>query len=241
VRILVVDDEAPARRRLVRLLEDLDGVEVVGEAENGAHALEQVARVAPELLLLDIHMPGIDGLELAAMYTDLPPVVFVTAHDEHALRAFEVHAVDYLLKPVRAARLAEAIVRARARVGSAAESFRALGAGAKGAEVPRVVTHERGVHRLFDVRAITRFWASEKYTVFLFEGAEHMTAEPLAALEERLVPWGFLRVHRAELVRVSAVRALTAEGGGAEARLEDGQVARVSRRFVPALKKQLGL
>jgi DNA-binding LytR/AlgR family response regulator len=107
--------------------------------------------------------------------------------------------------------------------------------------VPRVVTHERGTIHVFDAQTITRFWASEKYTLFFLDNKEHLTEEPLSALAERLAPWGFLRVHRAELIRVAAVQALSSADGIHEARLQDGQVARVSRRLMSVLKRELGL
>src|SRR5262249_41072309 len=154
---------------LRRILEEAEGIEAVEEAADGQEALAAVDRMKPDLLLLDIHMPGLDGLELAAAYAHLPPVVFVTAHDEHAVRAFEVNAIDYLLKPVRPERLARSLERARGR--SAAESFRALPRSSE-PDPPRVVTHERGTIRFFDARAINRFWASEKYTLFVSEGEE---------------------------------------------------------------------
>jgi DNA-binding LytR/AlgR family response regulator len=235
--VVVVDDEPVARRHLIRMLSALDGVEVVGDAGDGVCALDAIARTRPELLLLDIHMPGLDGLALAARYAELPPVVFVTAYDEHAVKAFELGAIDYLLKPVRPGRLAQAIDRAGAR-GSARASFQAL-APAAADHVPRVVTSERGALRLFDARTITRFRAMDKYTAFLADGREHLTEEPLAALEDRLRHHGFVRVHRGELVALAAIESLTTGDAGHEARLHDGQVARVSRRLLALLKRQV--
>jgi DNA-binding LytR/AlgR family response regulator len=235
--VVVVDDEPVARRHLIRMLSALEGVEVVGDAEDGMCALDAIARTRPDLLLLDIHMPGLDGLALAARYAELPPVVFVTAYDEHAVEAFELGAIDYLLKPVRPARLAQAIDRAGVR-GSARASFQALAPAAPG-DVPRVVTSDRGALRLFDARTITRFHAVDKYTAFVAGDREHLTEEPLAALEDRLRPHGFVRVHRGELIALAAIESLAAGDGGHEARLRDGQVARVSRRLVALVKKQL--
>lgn len=235
MRVLVVDDEPPARSHLIRMLSGLPGVEVVGDAEDGVAALAAIARTRPELLLLDIHMPGLDGLALAARYAELPPVVFVTAYDEHAIRAFELGAIDYLMKPVRLARLAQAIARAGAR-GSARAGFAALGAAAGADETWRVVVSDRGTIRLFDARQVTRFRAVDKYTAFVVDGEEHLTEEPLAALEERLAPHGFVRVHRGELVALRAIAAF----GDQLVRLCDGQVARVSRRSSAMLKKRLG-
>ncbi|MDI1447437.1 LytTR family DNA-binding domain-containing protein [Polyangium sp. 6x1] len=243
MKILVVDDEEPARRRLIRLLRDIPGTEVVGEAGDGEEALQQIAMRRPELVLLDIRMPGLDGLSLAQRYADLPPLIFVTAYDEHAVQAFEVNAVDYLLKPVRPERLGAAIERARHRLLATQEArARALSTVAhRAGPSSRIVTVTRGVIRFFDARDVTRFWSSDKYTVFRADQDEHCTEETLSTLEERLGAHGFLRVHRGELVRVVRVKALRSEDGIHEVELEDGQIARVSRRSLSALKAALGL
>jgi DNA-binding LytR/AlgR family response regulator len=236
--VVVVDDEPLAQRRLIRMLEAVGEVEVVGDARCGTSALDVIARTRPDLLMLDIHLPGLDGLALAARYAELPPVVFVTAYDEHAIRAFELGAIDYLLKPVRPERLARAIDRARSRLDPARDGFAALSPAAT--QAPRVVTHERGTIRLFDACAITRFHASDKYTAFIAGGEEHLTEEPLAALADRLASHGFVRVHRGELIALSAIEALASDDAGHVARLRDGQVARVGRRLIASLRKQLG-
>ncbi|MET0283547.1 MAG: LytTR family DNA-binding domain-containing protein [Polyangiales bacterium] len=221
MRVLVVDDEAPARRRLIRELLALPGIELAGEAEDGEQALAMVERVQPDLLLLDVRMPGLDGIALATRERHLPPIIFVTAHDEFAVRAFEVDALDYLLKPVRRERLAEALARAERRI------------ALRG---PRIVTFERGVSRFFEAQAIARFWSSDKYTVFQVDGEEHLTPEPLTTLADRLSEHGFRRIHRAELINVARVRALRPDG---VVELDDGSTARVSRRSLPALREEL--
>lgn len=240
LRALVVDDEAPARRRLSRQLEAL-GVEVVGEAEDGEQALSQARALSPDVLFLDVRMPGLDGLTLAQRHADLPPIVFCTAYDEFAVKAFEVNAVDYLLKPVRAERLAAAVEKVRAKQSASRERVaKALEAVAP-AQATRVVASTRGTVRFFDARQLTRFWSSDKYTVFVAEGEEHLIEESLSTLEERLAPHGFLRVHRAELIRLDAVKSLSTIDGMHEVKLADGQVAKVSRRSVGAVKAALGL
>jgi DNA-binding LytR/AlgR family response regulator len=312
LRVLVVDDEPHARARLVRLLAKLADVAVAGEADNGRTALDLIARLAPDVVLLDIEMPGLDGLAVGEAAAEVcaggraPAVVFTTAHSRFALDAFELDADDYLLKPVVAERLARALAKARRRLGPAPPAAADGGAAATappidprrprpatdpgGPERPRpadpgdpggversrpadpddaggpgrarppaaeppapldgpgsgrdaaqIVVHDRGVTRFFDARAVTRFRAVDKYTSFAAGGDEHLTRESLSALEARLASLGFVRVHRADLVRLDAVRALEPEPGGALVHLADGQVVQVSRRFLPKLRRALGL
>jgi len=218
----------------------IPGVEVAGEASDGEQALQQAAALLPGVMFLDVHMPGLDGLAVAQRYLRLPPLVFCTAHDRYALQAFEVNAVDYLLKPVRPERLAAAVEKVRARQGpSPAQLGTALEVLAP--RSARVVSTARGLVRLFEAREVTRFFASDKYTVFLADGAEQLTEEPLGALEARLAGLGFLRVHRAELVRLDAVKALSTADGVHQLTLKDGQQARVSRRSLGVLRQALGL
>jgi len=243
MRVVIVDDEEPARRRLKRLLTAFPDTDVVGEAGNGGEALQLLEQFQVDLLLLDIQMPGLDGLALAQRYTDLPPIIFVTAHSEHAVQAFEVNAVDYLLKPVRPERLAAAMARVdqqkvqseRAKVSKAFEVI------APAASSTRIVTGANGTYRFFEAAEIHRFWSSEKYTLFVADGEEHLTEEPLSSLEARLQPLGFQRIHRAELVRVSSIKALKVSDGEQCVELQDGQVARVSRRSMGAVREALGL
>lgn len=235
MRVLIADDEAPARRMLARLVEQL-GSEVVGEAANGLDVLAAVGKSRPEVLLLDIHMPDLDGIDLAARYPHLPPIVFVTAHDEHAVRAFELGAVDYLVKPVRLERLAAALHRAHAR--TAAPSLPALEGEAS---APRVISRDGTTLRVFDAASIDRFHATDKYTVFRVDGAEHEIEESLNALEKRLRPIGYVRVHRGELVKVAAITSLTSDGDGHFVQLRSGERVSVSRRLVGAVKNALGL
>lgn len=259
LRALVVDDEAPARRRLLRLLDQLavdpalPRVDVIGEAADGDEALSQIGKLAPTLLFLDIHMPGLDGLALAQRYHGLPPIIFTTAFDQHAVAAFAVHAVDYLLKPIALDRLGQAVRRAAQRLWTSADAAIPDGPTRSAATSvlsdltqrslvgasPRVVVHDRGDLRLFDVSAIARFWATDKYTAFLADGREQLTAESLNDLEVRLAGAAFLRVHRGELVNLRRVRALQLGDGACEVELDDGQRARVSRRLLPQVRTAL--
>lgn len=267
LRVLVVDDEPHARARLCRLLAKMPEALVVGEADNGALALDLVGRLGPDVVLLDIEMPGLDGLAVgeaaaeaaSAAGARAPAIVFTTAHPRFALDAFELDADDYLLKPVVAERLTRALAKARRRLGLPVAADEPAGPSeppesrpsepppeaSTGVDTPRdpaqLVVHDRGVTRFFDARSVMRFRAVDKYTSFVVEGTEYLTRESLSALEIRLAPLGFVRVHRADLVRLDAVRALEPEPGGALVHLGDGQVVQVSRRFLPKLRKTLGL
>ncbi len=246
MRVLVVDDEPLARRRLLRMLAEIDGVESAGEAGDGVEALAAIERDRPDAVLLDIRMPGLDGLSLAASRRDLPPIIFTTAYDEHAVEAFEVSALDYLLKPVKAERLERALAKVGRQPGgldgARIESLLArIAAQTEARKAPRISARSGGTLRLFELDEITRFHASEKCVVFQKDGREYVLDETLNALAERLAEHGFFRCHRAELVNLAHARALRSEGGVTRVGLSDGQAADVSRRELAELKRRLGI
>jgi two-component system, LytTR family, response regulator len=233
LRVLVADDEAPARRALCRMLGAVDGVEVVGEAAAGDEAVERVAALSPDLVLLDVQMPVLDGFEVvAAVGVDrMPPTVFVTAYDEHALRAFEVRAVDYLLKPVAPERLREAIARVRSRVPNAAPDP-GLAALVAGRRLRRILVHDdRGAH-LLPVEAIALARAERNYVVLHTARGAFRVRGTIGALAERLDPATFLRVNRSDVVRLDAIRELQPwSHGDYRIVLGDGTALLWSRRY----------
>ena len=242
MRVLIVDDEPAARRRLALMLEELDE-EVVGEAANGVEALQMVAERRPELLLLDVEMPEVDGFDvLRHVGEPRPLVVFQTAYDEYALRAFEHAALDYLVKPVTRAGLERALARARERLAAPAlpsldeQVVQALrsAAGMGGAQRRRLLVREGRGHRLVALDEIVRFSAEEGLShAHLTAGTRHLTDYTLAELESRAGA-GFVRVSRADLVRVDAVARVTRNGdGSATLGLSDGSAVHVSRRRAP--------
>ncbi len=245
MKVLVVDDEPLARRRLLRKLRSVASVHEVFEAASGDEALRQLDALAPDVLLLDINMPGRDGLATARARPDMPAIIFVTAHSQHAVTAFELHAVDYLLKPVTAARLETALERARAR----RERERAPAPARDNEEDnekdndedTRLRARTGDAVHIFAAQQLTRVFSRDKYSVFLHGGREWLLDESLNELERRLAPIGFLRVHRAELVNMGAVRSLEAGTGGARLELRDGQRAAVSRRQLAEVRRRLGL
>lgn len=237
LRVLVVDDEAPARRKLRRLLDAMDDVEVVGEAAAGDEAVERIAALAPDLVLLDVQMPVLDGFEVvAAVGADrMPSVVFVTAYDAHALRAFEVRALDYLLKPVAPERLRDALDRARGRdVVAAPDVARrdALASLIAGRQLRRILVQDDQRAHLLPVDAITLARSERNYVVLHTVRGTFRLRGTIGALAERLDPAAFLRVNRSDIVRLDAIRELQPwSHGDYRIVLGDGTALLWSRRF----------
>lgn len=207
LRLLLVDDEAPARKRLNELLDDLKervALEVVAEAANGREALDLAAQHAPDVVLLDIRMPEIDGIEVARHLQKLerpPAIVFTTAYDAYAIKAFEVHAVDYLLKPIRAARLEDALMRARSSAPPKDDTLSSLQTSARA----HLCSQERGRIHLIPVDEIVYLKAELKYVTVRTAEREFLLEESLAKLEQEFAE-RFVRIHRNCLVARAAIR-----------------------------------
>jgi two-component system response regulator AlgR len=239
IRVLIVDDEPPARERLGRMLADVPAVAVVGEAGNGADAIAAAARLAPDVVLLDIRMPGMDGIETArhlGTLDDPPAVVFVTAHDEHALAAFEAQALGYLLKPVRQEKLVRSIQRA-ARV-TGARLLRVAEQSQLGRRRQQVCARLGDQLRLIAVDDIYYFSAGQKYVTVRHRGGSDLIDESLRALADEFAP-DFVRIHRNSLVATRYVGAVerSTEGQYLVRVKECGDLLPVSRRHaVEALR-----
>ncbi|WP_305804313.1 LytTR family DNA-binding domain-containing protein [Stenotrophomonas sp. YIM B06876] len=239
MKLVIADDEPLARERLRSLLTEHAGVVVVAEAANGAEALHVCAEFSPDVVLLDIAMPGVDGLEAArhlATFEPRPAVVFCTAYDAHALSAFEAAAIDYLMKPVRPERLAVALERARTFVAGRGNAQPLKPARARTLLCARL----RGSLRLIAVEDIHYLQAEEKYVVVHHARGEDLIEESLKSLEEEFST-RFIRIHRNCLVaRQQLVELRRVPGGQVQAVLRDGkQPLEVSRRCVTSLKQQL--
>ncbi len=234
LKALIVDDEAPAREELRYLIEEVGAAEVVGTAANAVEALQLIKAIPYDVVFLDINMPGLPGMELAEVLASLdrpPTVVFVTAHGEHAVKAFEVAAVDYLVKPVEAERLRQAL----SRIAPAAQTV---------ARVDRIPVEKAGKKLLLSVDDILYVMAKDDYSYLFTEGARYLSTVSLANLEEKLTPSGFFRAHRRFLVNLAQVREVVPMYGGTlllTLKDENGTQVPVSRRRVPSLKKALGL
>ncbi len=217
LKVFIADDEAPARERLKELLSDVAAevpTRVVGEARNGRELVELLPESGAQVLLLDIEMPGMSGLEAARHLAPLPgapAVVFVTAHDEHAVEAFELNALDYLLKPVRAARLAAALRRASTAGPPSSDTLARAAAGAR--EYFSVTERTRIV--LVPVRDVIYLKAELKYVTLHTQSGEHLIEEPLIALEREFAD-RFVRIRRNCLVARNAIRGFERGGGSDE-------------------------
>jgi DNA-binding LytR/AlgR family response regulator len=226
----VVDDEQLARGRLIRMLERIPDVTVVGEADSGATALAQIKQWKPSVVLLDIQMPGVDGLALAET-PGMPPVIFTTAHVQFAADAFDLDAVDYLVKPVRQERLARALERVRRREGPLEAPATAY----------QLAVHETGNVRFVDARQVIAFRALDKYTEVTLGQEKLLVRDSLDALLERFEDLGFVRIHRSALVRRDAIVELLSGADGLSVRLKDGSCVDVSHRQAAQLRRLLGL
>ncbi len=229
LRAAIADDEPPARRKLARLLAGHEDIEVVGQAATGHEAVTLLRRDPPDVLFLDIQMPGLDGFEVLETLGQLNgvSVVFVTAHDEFAVRAFEVEALDYLLKPVTEARLGKVLERLRERAGQREDQSQPR------TYWKRILVRGPRVMQFVDVQSIDWIEADRNYTVVHCGEAEHLIRSTIEAFVAGLDPLEFARVNRSTAVNLSRVRELRPWSHG-EYRvvLADGREFTWSRRFV---------
>ena len=242
LRVAIVDDEEPARALLREYLSAHPEVEVVAECANGFEAVRAATELDIDLLLLDVRMPGISGFEVLELLEHDVSVVFVTAHDEHALRAFEVYAVDYLLKPVSAERLAQALSRARERLGRPQPELAAVAAAARAEIAPlrRVLVRDGPQVHVIPVEALDVVEARDDYVRLRSRGREYRKQQTLGELAAQLDPGRFVRVHRSFIVNVERVARI--ERYAKDSRLvvlKDGGKIPVSRAGYARLRGRL--
>ncbi|MEM6325842.1 MAG: LytTR family DNA-binding domain-containing protein [Bacteroidota bacterium] len=260
LRILVVDDEPLARQRVLDLLDADTEAEVVGTAASGREAIERIREGGVDLVFLDVQMPGLTGLDVVREIgpANMPATIFATAYDQHALDAFDVHAIDYLLKPFEDERFRQALARARERirlreVDGLRERLLSL-LGGTPASVPsrdtpetpryaeRLAVEMRGQIRVVPVEEVDVIQADGAYAEIHAGDAVYVVRERMQALEARLDPAQFMRIHRSTIVRLDRVEALlTAPGGDYAVRLSNGRKLRVSRSRRDDLAARLGM
>jgi two-component system LytT family response regulator len=248
--ILVADDEAPARQRLIDLLKKDPQVRLVLEAADGESAVEMIDHEAPDLVFLDVQMPELNGLEVieAVGAATMPLTIFVTAYDQHAIRAFEANALDYLLKPFSDERLEAALARAKARLNE--RSIHEFGSNVLrmistrpplDRHLDRMVVRTAGTTRFIRVADIDWIEGAGVYVNLHVGGKEMLYRAALNDLADRLDPLRFIRVHRSAIVNIESILELQAISHGEfDVVLKDGHRSRVSRTYRGQLEKRLG-
>jgi two-component system response regulator AlgR len=239
MKVLIVDDEAPARARLRYMLDEMADCSVCGDAANGEEALALAGQSQPDILLMDIRMPGMDGLEAARhlLAMEQPPaIIFTTAYNDYALQAFETHAVDYLLKPVRQERLAEALRHARRLTRVQAAALQQTDAPVAARQ--RICARVRGSLQLIPVDEVRYFQADQKYVSVCTADGQVLIEETLKSLEEEFAGQ-FVRIHRNALIATRYLAGLEKDAEG-QARVQLSGVAEtleVSRRHIAGIRK----
>jgi two-component system LytT family response regulator len=228
MRVLIVDDEAPARAKLRQMLAAHGDAEIAGEAETGPQAMERIAELKPDVVLLDIQLPGASGIDVAASLPEpRPRIIFCTAFDQHAVDAFELAAVDYLLKPISRARLAQALERVRTAAGTVPET---------GMAPARFLVRSGSHYLVVDGGRVWYFASEDGLTRLVGETGQYWMDPTLNELEERLDGRRFFRISRAALVQLDAIaEVFPMPGGSGEVLLKAGQRLEVSRRRVREL------
>ena len=246
IRAVIVDDEAPARALLREFLSAHADVEVVGECANGFEAVKVIGELEPDLVLLDVQMPKLDGFEVLELLERPPVVVFVTAFDEYALKAFEVHAVDYVLKPVGRERLSEALAHARGRLGAPAAAPApapsALAAAARppGQFVERILVKDGANVHIVPVERLDWIEAQDDYVAIRADGKTHLKPQTLAEIAAGLDPARFVRIHRSYVLNVERIARLELYAKDSRvAFLKDGKDLPVSRAGYARLRELL--
>lgn len=236
LRTLIVDDEPLALERMQVICNKLSHIEVVGTAADGAEAMEMIKAQDPDLILLDMTMPEVDGLSVAralAKQDDRPAVVFVTAHDNYAVEAFDLDAVDYVLKPVKPERLERAIQRALARRGETG--------GQESKWLDELWIPHRSELIRIDTDEVSRIDAERDYVRLHIDDRSYLLLQTIAGLEKRLDPAKFIRIHRSTILRKDRIKGLRHDGLGVwSAELEDGEGLRIGRTYLPKVKAMAG-
>ncbi len=239
IKAIIADDEELARRKLRQLLEDETGIQILGESATGPETVDLAQTAKPDLVFLDIQMPGMDGFEIVSNLalgdvTPPPRIIFTTAYDQYALRAFEIDAIDYLLKPFTRARLGQAIQRAKEQIYASNElAEKSTQSTAEKSHLTRLVFKSKGRILFLPITDIRWIGAEENYVRICTEGESHLLRETMARFESRLDPDSFIRVHRSAIVNLQYVREIRRDSHDGESfvLMQDGQKIPLSRGY----------
>ena len=238
MKVLIVDDEKPARDRLIRMVGNLPEFEVAGQATNGNDALQQASESETDIVLMDIRMPGLDGIQAARHLSELPQppaVIFTTAFADHALEAFETHAVDYLLKPVKKERLQKALIAAQKPTRAQTDQKNDVLSTIEARQ--HICARVRGNLVLVKISDIYFFHAEQKYVTVRHKDGEVLIEDPLKSLEKEFAKQ-FVRVHRNALINLKYLAGMRTQDDGQHVRFtEIDDTLEISRRHLPAIRK----
>ena len=242
LKIVIVDDE-PLARTVVREFAERQRIEVVAECANGFEAVKAVSELAPDLIFLDVQMPKLDGFEVLELLGRSVPVIFTTAYDQYALRAFDVHAIDYLLKPFSEERFAEAVTRARGRLAAKEEmpvEELVNDARPRTGPIERVLIRDGAQVHVLPVEKIEFVEAQDDYVCFKCDGKDYLKDQTMGALEAQLDPTRFVRIHRSDLLNIERIARVELYAKDSRvAILRDGRRLPVSRAGYARLAKLL--
>ena len=242
IRCIIIDDERLAREEIKLMLQEFNEIEIIGEAKNGDEGIELIKELKPDLIFLDVSMPGMTGFEMIKQLPEIPNVIFVTAFDDFALKAFDVHAVDYIVKPVEAARLKEAISKIESKEDFVSEIGNAPSRSTRPLGITDKVFIKDGERCWFiEIEKIRKFESEGNYVKIFFDTFKPLVLRTLNSFEERLHPEDFFRASRKHLVNIHWID--TVENwfnGGLLLTLKDGEKIEVSRRQAIKFKDELG-
>lgn len=257
LQVLIVDDELLARQRVENLIQNQEGVEIAGQVENGEEAVAAIQRLSPDLVFLDVQMPKLSGIDVVREVgpENMPAVIFVTAYDEYALDAFELAALDYLVKPFDNERFEQALSRARETItlreaGTLQSRLKALlqeqsaeePTASESAYLERISVDMRGQVRIIAVEDIDFIAADGSYAELHVRDDTYLIRERMQTLEDRLDPQQFMRIHRSFIVQLDRIESLLVSAGGKYAvRLKSGEKLKMSRSRREELEKRLGV
>jgi two-component system LytT family response regulator len=237
-KVMIIDDEQDARLLLREYIAAYPFFEIVAESANGLEAVEAIDRLQPEIIFLDVNMPGLNGFQVVQQIIHMPRIIFTTAYDRYALKAFEVNAVDYLLKPYTEDRFDKAIEKIEQLPAVTEERIRKLAGEYGGARyVTRVLVESGYKYINIAVRDILFIEAAKDYCRIHTDKKNYLSNYGIGVLEQRLDPLHFLRIHRSWIVNVEHVKEYHKEGGTAQVIMDNGQALSVSRNYMEVVKK----
>ncbi|MCB0635553.1 MAG: LytTR family transcriptional regulator DNA-binding domain-containing protein [Lewinella sp.] len=242
-KVVIVDDEAPARQLLREYLSDHPELVVVGEANNGVDAVRRITELRPEIIFLDVQMPGLSGLEVLAQLEEVPLVIFSTAYDQYALKAFELHAVDYLLKPLTRQRFIMAVDRLYSRLDRPQEGVRTLTqevADQQAGAFPSKILVTKGSRLIaIQTKDIVHIRAEGDYSMLITPHGQHLSQYGIGQLEQKLSPRHFMRIHRSTIINLDAIAEIFKAGHTYDVRLHNGDTVKVSRSYAGKVKDMI--